>query len=493
MTIMPGRIARLLRQAVLVSMWVVSLMPVRIEAQDATLVVSIRPDDDHGTWQAWGTSLCWWAGVFGDRSDLADLLFTRKSVRLLDTGLPGLGMNYARYNAGACSWNEIDGRKMVVSKIILPYRQMEGFWLDGKHADPESPGWDWSVDRNQRAMLRMAKERGADHLELFSNSPMWWMCRNDNPSGAAVATNDNLHPDRHADFAIYLAEIARRAKRDWGVAFTTVSPFNEPSSRWWDANCKQEGCHFERHTQESFLPVLRRELDRRGMRGVDIAASDENTYDEALDTWNRLTPGVREMIAQINVHGYQGGNGRRRELHDAAARAGRRLWNSEYGDERGDGMTMARNLHLDFAQLRPTAWAYWQPFDIGGWGLVQTDFRRKAFRRVNPKYHVLAQYTRHIRPGMELIGSSSPDVVAAFDRTGRRLALVVLNEGDERPLEVDLSRLRTGRASATRWVTTPHGDSCYELRHDVTLDNGTLHCSLPARSVVTIEVAGIGN
>ena len=69
----------------------------------------------------------------------------------------------------------------------------------------------------------------------------------------------------------------------------------------------------------------------------------------------------------------------------------------------------------------------------------------------------------------------------------------MLNEGDERPLEVDLSRLRTSRASATRWVTTPHGDARYELRHDVTLDNGTLHCSLPARSVVTIEVAGIGN
>lgn len=466
-------------------------LPARVDARTDDRAVVIHPADDRGTWQAWGTSLCWWAKVFGDRGDLADLLFTQKPVRLLDAELPGLGMNYARYNAGACSWNEIDGRRMVVSKTILPYRQMEGFWLDGKNPDPDSAGWDWSVDRNQRAMLRMAKERGADHFELFANSPMWWMCRNDNPSGAAVATEDNLRPDRHADFAIHLAAIARRAKRDWGVAFTTVSPFNEPSSRWWYADCKQEGCHFERRTQESFLPVLRRELDRLGMRDLGIAASDENTYDEAVDTWNHFPPAVRNMVARINVHGYQGGDGRRHELREAAARAGRPLWNSEYGDERADGLTMARNLHLDFEHLQPTAWAYWQPFDIGGWGLVQTDFRRNELRRVNPKYHVLAQYTRHIRPGMQLIGSSSPDVVAAYDRRERKLAMVVLNQGDERPLDVDLSRFRSTRASAARWVTTPHGESRYEFRRDVTLAAGTLRCTLPARSVVTLEVRRI--
>lgn len=451
-------------------------------------VVEIRPAEDRGTWQAWGTSLCWWAKVFGDRADLADLLFTRETVRVLDTELPGLGMNFARYNAGACSWNAVDGRRMAVSRIILPYRQMEGFWLDGKDPDPSSASWDWSVDRNQRAMLRMAKERGADHFELFSNSPMWWMCRNDNPSGAAEATDDNLRPDRHAAFAVYLAEVARRARDAWGVTFTTISPFNEPVSRWWFADCKQEGCHFDRRTQDRFLPVLRRELDRRGLHPLAIAASDENTYDEALDTWKSLSPGSRSLVSRVNVHGYQGAEGPRQELHAAAAKERKPLWNSEYGDGRRDGFEMARNLHLDLQRLRPTAWAYWQPFDEGGWGLIDTDFRQQAFRRVNPKHFVLAQYTRHIRPGMRLIGSGSPEVVAAHDPAQGTLVLVVLNPDAGRELEVDLSRFRTTRASAARWVTVPRGGPLYEFRRDVTLAEGILRCALPARSVVTLEI-----
>ena len=34
-------------------------------------------------------------------------------------------------------------------------------------------------------MLRMAAARGANKLELFSNSPMWWMTASGNPSGVA--------------------------------------------------------------------------------------------------------------------------------------------------------------------------------------------------------------------------------------------------------------------------------------------------------------------
>jgi hypothetical protein len=152
-------------------------------------VVEVKPSVVQGTWGAWGCSLCWWAKIFGDRDDLADLFFTTKTVTLDGRDLPGLGMNYARYNAGACSWNEIDGRKMVVSKTIPPYRQVEGFWLDGKNADPDSASWNWSADAKQRATLLKARDRGANFFELFSNSPMWRMCANHNPSGAGGVDN----------------------------------------------------------------------------------------------------------------------------------------------------------------------------------------------------------------------------------------------------------------------------------------------------------------
>lgn len=454
--------------------------------------ISVEPTVSHGIWEAWGCSLCWWAGVFGDRDDLADLFFTTKMVNLNDRELPGLGMNFARYNAGACSSNEVDGRKMVVSKIILPYRQMEGFWLDGKNPDPDSPGWDWSVDKKQRAMLLKARDRGADHFELFSNSPMWWMCANDNPSGAAEATDDNLRPDQFQNFAIYLAAIAKQAKDRWGIQFTTVAPFNEPVSRWWFSNCKQEGCHFSPKAQAAMIPLLRAELDKRGLRDMPISSSDENTYDEAIATWKSFRPDVKRLIAQINVHGYQQQKGRRDHLHEIARKDGKRLWNSEYGEGNADGLEMARNLHLDFHQLRPTAWAYWQPLDGGGWGLIDTDFSKEALGEVNPKFFVMAQYSRHIRPGMRIIESGSPDTVAAHDPAQGRLALVILNDGPARTATFNLSRFGTARAAVARWVTEPKADARYAFLRDLKLDRGRLECPLPANSVQTIEVRNLG-
>lgn len=454
--------------------------------------VVVQPAVVHGTWEAWGCSLCWWAKVFGDRDDLADLFFTTNKVTLNGRELPGLGMTFARYNAGACSWNEVDGRKMAVSKIILPYRQMEGFWLDGKNTDPDSAGWNWNVDEKQRAMLLKARDRGANRFELFSNSPMWWMCANDNPSGAAKAADDNLRPDQQTNFAIYLAAIAKRAKDRWGITFTTVEPFNEPISSWWFADCKQEGCHFTRKEQAALFPLLRTELDKRGLRDMQLAASDENTYDEAIATWKSFPPAVKRLVSQINVHGYQERNGRRDLLNEFARKDDKRLWNSEYGDGKGSGLEMAHNLHLDFHKLRPTAWAYWQPLDGGGWGMIDTDFSNNTLGEANPKYFVFAQYSRHIRPGMQIIESGSPDTVAAHDPAARRLVLVVLNEGPARTATYDVSRFDTTRAAAAGWVTETKGAARYEFRRDAKLDHGRLECSLPADSVQTIEVRNLG-
>lgn len=122
---------------------------------------------------------------------------------------------------------------MVVSKTILPFRQVESFWLDPRSADPESESWDWSLEAGQRAMLLKARDRGVTHFELFSVSPPWWMLANHNPSGSADPHAENLLPEYHGEFAAYLATIARHARDKWGITFATIEPFNEPASGYW--------------------------------------------------------------------------------------------------------------------------------------------------------------------------------------------------------------------------------------------------------------------
>ena len=197
----------------------------------ADTTTTIDAKSNRGTWDGWGTSLAWWAKKFGSRDDLADVFFTLNTVSFSGQSLPGLGLNIVRYNAGACSWNTYNGTKMVASPNIKSSRQVEGFWLDWANKDPASSSWTWSVDANQRAMLSKAKSRGANHLELFSNSPMWWMTPNKNPSGASDG-GENIQSWNLGDHALYLAAVAQYAKANWGITFESVDAMNEPI-----ANC----------------------------------------------------------------------------------------------------------------------------------------------------------------------------------------------------------------------------------------------------------------
>lgn len=466
--------------------------PAKSSAAGPAMELRIDPSVSHGVWEGWGTSLCWMGKVFGDRDDIADFLFTNKFASFQGQSVPGLNLNIVRYNAGACSGSEIDGRKMKVSKIIRKYRQMDGFWLDGKNPDPASSSWDWNADANQRLMLRKARERGANRFELFSNSPMWWMCANDNPSGAAKASDDNLPEKNHRAFAIYLAAVAKTAKERWGITFTSVEPFNEPMSDWWFADCKQEGCHFSRGAQTKFLPLLRAELVRARLETLAIAASDETHYDHAVDTWKSFGPEIKALISQVNVHGYQYAGGRRDELHRLTVTEDRKkLWNSEYGDEDGSGLELARNLHRDMRWLHPTAWCYWQPTDGGGWGLLDCRMEKAEVRAVNAKSHVLAQYSRHIRPGMTIVDSGSESTVAAYSAQDKKLVLVVFNDGPSRPARFDLSAFAVPDGPVIRALTAPKGTARYERQPDLAIKARRFEVELMADSVQTFEIKGV--
>ncbi len=455
--------------------------------------LTLDPKATQGTWDGWGVSLCWWAAVFGERADLAEALFTTKAVRVENDLLPGLGLTIVRYNAGACAQRKIGERGMKVSKIIQAYRQMEGFWLDDRSADPASDSWDWSVDAKQRNMLKLAKERGVTHFELFANSPMWWMTRNDNPSGGPKPSDDNLAPAHERNFAIYLASVARRAAEDWHVPFTSVSPFNEPVSDWWFADCKQEGCHFSPAAQARLLPLLREELDKRGLTKLTISASEETYYDHAIRTWESFDTKTRALIGQVNVHGYQEARGDRAKLQRLVHKeGGKPLWNSEYGDGDASGLNMARNLHRDLAALKPTSWSYWQAIDGGGWGLIPGEMRRARLRPANAKWFVLAHYTRNIPPGAAMLTTGDESLVAAHDVKGRRVAMVFLNDGnEEREWRVDLSRFEGKSLKATGWITEPGEKTRYQPVERIPLDGKTLVLRQAKKSVQTVVVSGI--
>lgn len=465
-----------------------------LAAADETWTISTA--SNWGTWQGWGVSLAWWGKAFGSRDDLASIFFSLNTTTFNSASLPGLGFNIARYNAGACSNNTYGGVTMVESPDITASRQMDGYWWDWASDDPTSSSWHWTVDANQRAMLQKAAAKGANRLELFSNSPMWWMLYNKNPSGSNDGTSDNLQSWNYSNHTHYLAEIALYAKTNWGVTFASVEPFNEPSSAWWTGTTgTQEGCHFDVSTQAAVIPLMRSELNARGLTSTIVSASDETSYDLAVSTFNSLGSTVLGNVGRINVHGYEGGSGNRAGLYSLASAKGLALWNSEYGDSDATGSNLVSNLILDFRWLHPTAWVYWQAIDGGGWGLIDGDNTALTLGSPTQKYFCLAQFARHIREGMEILDGGSDHVVAAYDAANSKLVIVAVNWGAAQYINFDLSSFSTaGQSGQTipRWYTQISSGAQYVSSPSDTVQSGTKFWSYFATNEVqTFEVPNV--
>ncbi|KAG3192045.1 hypothetical protein C6341_g796 [Phytophthora cactorum] len=167
------------------------------------------------SWDGWGTSLY----VFGDREDIADLLFTTKDAVTLNgstSSLPALGLTIARYNIGGSANNVVDDSgtevSMETSDNMPAFKLMETFWLDWMSKDPTSTSWNWDADAKQRAMVGLATQRDVDILEAFSNSPPWWMTNNHATAGGDDGDKDNLEDWNHDQFALYLATVVSHAR-----------------------------------------------------------------------------------------------------------------------------------------------------------------------------------------------------------------------------------------------------------------------------------------
>ena len=452
------------------------------------------------SWDGWGTSLCWWANVFGNRQDIADVFFTLQDSVTLEGGpsnLPGLGLNIVRYNIGGSSKNVIDdgGTKIAMkqSPKMAAFRFMEAFWVDWTNNDSRSNSWDWNADLNQRTMLDLAIKRGVDLTEAFSNSPPWWMTYNYAVAGGDDGEKDNLHTRNHDLFAYYLAIVVQYAKEHWGVNFNYVAALNEPTSIWWKFPQKQEGCHFDIDSQNSVLLKLRRHLNNLGLEDVAISLSDENTPTIATSTLRSMSskPDVLAAFGKVNTHSYESLSlSRGPPLKNLVTKLNKKLWDSEYGEYDSTGLNLALCIALDINTMGVSAFVYWQVLDNGGWGLVQASLADKTLGPVNSKFYVLAQYTRHIRPGMAILSTSDLEhTVVAYDASSNLLVLVTVNpEKAASTVTFDLSSFKTVNGQISTWTTKMREPGANYKSSTIELSTTSFSVSIPAVSVMTFEI-----
>jgi len=413
--------------------------------------------------EGWGTSLCWWANVVGgytNREDYADLAFKQ------------LGLNIVRYNIGG-------GENPACSNTMDFRARLPGF-------QPEPGQWDWNADANQRWMLRAAVARGVNHLVAFANSPPYWMTVSSSVTGSKNGTNDNLRPEFESPFAEYLATVVSNLTVLDHVKFDTVTPMNEPSANWWKLGNRQEGAHMSASQQARVIKSLRAAMDHQGVRAT-IVASEDN---DERSTWRSLTaydPVTLGNVSHIATHTYTANDSLR--LRQLAEATGKPLWVSEYGDGERSGLQLARRIRDDIVVKHAQAWIYWQFADnAGAWGMVNNrlDGRDTSYR-LTRKFHIMAQFSRFIRPGCQIIQADDADSLAAYDAVRRQVVIVSVNDRrDARTATFRLNGVGTSGGKALAYRTSPNEDVA--AQPEVLITENSFTATLPARSVTTFVI-----
>jgi galactan endo-1,6-beta-galactosidase len=158
------------------------------------------------------------------------------------------------------------------------------------------------------------------------------------------------------------------------------------------------------------------------------------------------------------------------------------------------GLQAATNIMLDLVHLQPTAWMLWQIVDVRRWGLVDGDVDKGTLGGILNRHFVLAQFTRHIRRGMEMISGGQPNTVAAYDAAAHKLVIVSLNSGAAQKFTYDLSRF--GRVPADgavvrRWSTDTGSGDRYRLRTDTQIAGKRFSAACSTSSIQTFEIDGV--
>jgi galactan endo-1,6-beta-galactosidase len=452
---------KLLLTGIIAAVGVVSFSALPAQA-DYTAKATIAWDQQ---WRGWGCSLAWWGKGLGDKANAntyADVIFGEGAMVTYNNQsvyLPGLKLNVVRYNIGG------GGSGNTLYNNTPWYKDIEGYWPgQWGNWNPADSSWNWNIDSAQRNIMWKARDRGANLIQFFSNSPMWWMTNSHSTNGAQTQ-GENLNSTYFNWFSNYLTQVVKYANANWGISVHSVDALNEPSAYWWNiANGNsQEGATFSAGSQASLISLLRTDLNNNGLSGVKVAASDENDPGTAKNTYNSFAASVTNSIGLVTVHSYYGlqpyrDNAGRQALRTAIGT--KELWMTEYGDEDGSGQALCTTITTDINYLRPTVWCYWQPIEpYSTWGFLNADYANGATTWVYDKYYAFATFTRYIRPNMHIFRSNDHNTVFAFDNAAKKLTIVTVNYGTAQNVTYDLTAFASIGSSYTMVQTKFDGST----------------------------------
>lgn len=459
-----------------------------------------------GKFEGWGTSLCWWANRVGYSDKLA-----QKTADLFFDAEKGLGLNIMRYNIGG-------GDDPTHNHITRTDSAVPGWLLKKDNGDLE---YDYDADKNQLNVLERSVKAAGDEaiVEVFSNSPPYFMTVSGCSSGGRDSNVNNLRDDSYEDFAEYLAHVTNYIQNEMGIKVASVAPMNEPNTNFWGyGSYKQEGCHFDQgESQSKIIELTYDALKKYDLDNVIVSASDETSTELQINEYKAYSDKAKTAIGRINTHTYN--PTRIGELGQLAKDEGFNMWMSEVDGngsvcegEMGPALWLSEKIIGDINALSPSAWVLWQVIDKhisedgyngkkdsgmiditqGFWGTAVCDHDNEEVI-LTQKYYAFGQFTRYIRPGSTIVHCGGESLAAYNPETGE-LAIVVINKSsDDKTANIDLSQLKSiGKiVKATRTSgTMENGEHWQELDDSYAYDKGFI-AELKAQSVTSFVIRNV--
>lgn len=483
--------------------------------------ITINPYVHYQTIDHFGASDCWSVQYLGKvapdnlKNQAADFLFSTKNDR---EGNPkGIGLSLWRFNIGAGS------AENPANRIGNPWHQTSCI-LDstGQYDFHKQPGQIW--------FLKAARERGCQQFLGFCNSPPYFLTQNGQAFNIGRSGHTlNLKEDQYEAFARFLAQFCRGFKKEHGITFNYISPFNEPEWDWCDT--KQEGTPCSTREIARFYQIFDRELSCQNLNHVSIVGPEcahfkylysQNTGKPAIENqierfYNVLSadyignlPHVEKVIA---AHSYWTTQWPdlvrvRKELHQKLKQYPVRFWQSELcimsnDQEIGGGgrrdrsmktaLYVARIIHHDLTVANASSWQWWlavSPSDYKD-GLLYIDDNREQCEHLYDSRLLwsFGNFSRFIRPGairIAVSGTQTDDphgvMVSAFQNENRSIVVVVINYSEA---EQSISLAGCEKRTAKAYITSDRQEDRLRYTGKYRLDSPL---KIPARSIVTYVI-----
>lgn len=499
------------------------LFPALVECQKQ---IVIDPAVKHQTIYGFGASDAWNVDFVGRywslnvKNDLAKKLFSQK---FNVNGTPeGIGLSRWRFNVGGGS-----AEQDSASNIDMQERRVECFLN-------EDGTYNWNKQAGQQWFLSKAKEHGVEHLVAFLNSPPRFYTLNGraNSNNTNRNGNTNLKADHYDEFAEFMATVLKYFS-DEGLAFSQISPVNEPQYEW---NSGQEGCPWTNTEIKTLAVELNAAILRKGLNTKMLLAEaasydyihkvqgDANKSDQIWKFFNASRPeylgNLSQMLPGICAHSYWTDDtderiveARTNILRESREQGNIELYQTEYNllsknysTKLENTIFLAKMIYADLAIANMSVWDYWTAMERERW----SQLNRFYLVRLRPSggdygelsaggsvtydknLWALGNYSLFIRPGYQRISITGASDLNGLMATAymapdtSRMVVVYVNWGTSAEnIQHNIINLPDGYhiKNITPYIT----DNANNLAPKTTIAIGDQY-SIPGRSVVSFLI-----